>query len=209
MYKRQRTDIIGELELKIEPLAQQSEKAKTYLGYKEELKKLDINYFKLRVDKIDEELKKIEYNIEILKNDLNDKNKIQDSQKQKISNIKLQIEEISEKLQSFNERISGIRTEIEKKQGEIKLTKEQIQNLELNINRLENEIDQKNVSINDKTQEINIHLSLIHISIQSADGIKLGDTILMGSGESTSCLLYTSCKNGKSNSNIRSFIWRL
>lgn len=163
-------DIIGELELKIEPLAQQSEKAKAYLGYKEELKQLDINYFKLRVDKIDEELKKIEYNIEILKNDLNDKNKAQDSKKQKISNIKLQIEEISEKLQSFNERISSIRTEIEKKQGEIKLTKEQIQNLELNINRLENEIDQKNVSINDKTQEINIHktkLNAVDLSLSS------------------------------------------
>ena len=58
-------DILSELERQVVPLERQSEKAKTYLKKKEELKSYDVNMFLLEIGQIDTQLKETEENCQI------------------------------------------------------------------------------------------------------------------------------------------------
>ena len=63
-------DILAELEKQIGPLEKQSEKAKEFLKKKEELKKLDVNYFLLGNEQTSKELEDVEGKLKIASDDL-------------------------------------------------------------------------------------------------------------------------------------------
>ncbi len=63
-------DILGELEKQVGPLEKQSEKAKAYLQYKEDLKKYEVNLFLLDSEEIKGKLAEQTGRLEIVNNDL-------------------------------------------------------------------------------------------------------------------------------------------
>jgi len=59
-------DILAELEERVEPLKEQSEKAREYLSLRDELKNLDINVFLMRTERYEERIKELKAAVESL-----------------------------------------------------------------------------------------------------------------------------------------------
>ena len=119
-------DILSEQERRIGPLEKQSEDAKKYLKFKEELKKIDVNAFLLEVDRLQTNLSEVEKNSKIATEQLEANKAAQeeirvqyDSLEQEISELDLKIEDLKQK-QSDSTLLKG------KLENEIALLEEQI-----------------------------------------------------------------------------------
>ena len=110
-------DILSEQERRIGPLEKQSEDAKQYLKYKEELKRIDVNSFMLEVDRLTAALNEVEKNTNLAKANMEES--------------KIAQEEIRTKYDSLEEQISGLDEQIEtlkKNQSDSTLLKGKLEN---------------------------------------------------------------------------------
>ncbi|MGN0346826.1 MAG: chromosome segregation protein SMC [Lachnospiraceae bacterium] len=144
-------DILSELEKQIGPLERQSEKAKEYLKKKEELKRLDVNYFLLENENSTGALTRVETNLENATNDL-------ESQKEQMEKVKAEYDSIQTVLEQLETDIeetkNSLNTTSETKTkliGEINVLKEKINSAKGNsehfisrMEALEAEITAKN-----------------------------------------------------------------
>ena len=119
-------DILSEQERRIGPLEKQSEDAKKYLKFKEDLKKIDVNTFLLEVDRLTANLEGVQNNFKIASEQLESSKKAQeeirvkyDSLEQEISDLDTQIENLKQE-QSDSTLLKG------KLENEIALLEEQI-----------------------------------------------------------------------------------
>lgn len=135
-------DIIGEIEGRLEPLEKESEKAKSYLSLRDELKENEISLSIYLLDDLKEKLKKTKELLEINSKDLeNEKENIQNTERNA-----LLLQDKSKKIQgdidSVNEKIYSIKNEISSVENSINiLNNSKAYNLE-NINRIRNEISE-------------------------------------------------------------------
>ncbi|MBE5931847.1 MAG: chromosome segregation protein SMC [Lachnospiraceae bacterium] len=120
------TDILKELEKQVGPLKEQSETARRYLVFKDELKKLDINAFLLDADFNKEQLKDFEEKLNIVEEDAT-------RLREEYDQAKDEYDEIEAKLESYNSKIDDTKNEIHEKklnnqkyEGEINLLNQQI-----------------------------------------------------------------------------------
>ena len=132
-------DILSELEHQVGPLKEQSETAKKYLIFKEELKKLDVNVFLLENDKI-----------KSLQDEYNEKLSIVNDD---VARLKEQYEKTKEEYEKLEEDLEGYNQKIEETTG-------QVHELKLGNERAEGEINVLNQQI------ANAKLSDTHISSQ-------------------------------------------
>ncbi len=126
-------DILSELERQIGPLEKQSEKAREYLKQKEELKRLDVNYFLMETDRTTGLLSDVQQKLSVAEEQLT-------VQKEQFENIKNSYDEIKETIVTLEKDIeetrgslsntSNIRTKLE---GEINVLNEQIKSARNNI----------------------------------------------------------------------------
>lgn len=135
-------DIISELEVQLAPLESQSEKAKKYLALKEELRQAEITGFCKDVDRMENQLKKLEDDYLLVQEQTKDYQQESEKSREEAVSLRLQGEKLDELLQNQNESIAQLREEKEKKEGEIRLAQEQKQNDEENIARIQEEISQ-------------------------------------------------------------------
>ncbi len=119
-------DILGELEKQVGPLKEQSETARKYLIFKDELKKLDINAFLLDVDNTKEQLSEYENKLNIVEEDST-------RLREEFDRAKEEYEKIEAELEAYNQRIDDIKNEIHEKkltnqkyEGEINVVTQQI-----------------------------------------------------------------------------------
>ncbi len=119
-------DILGELEKQVGPLKEQSETARKYLIFKDELKKLDINAFLLDVDNTKEQLSEYENKLNIVEEDST-------RLREEFDKAKEEYEKIEAELEAYNQRIDDIKNEIHEKkltnqkyEGEINVVTQQI-----------------------------------------------------------------------------------
>ncbi len=119
-------DILSELERQVGPLERQSEKAKQYLGLKENLKTLDINTFLLEQDRIS---KNVIDNEEKLSNASDELAQV----KQQYDGVRTEYDRMQEEIASLDKDIEKMRTELSntdlnrsRMEGEINLLKEKI-----------------------------------------------------------------------------------
>ncbi len=120
------TDILKELEKQVGPLKEQSETARRYLIFKDELKKLDINAFLLDADNNKEQLKDIEEKLNIVEEDAT-------RLRAEYDQAKDEYDEIEGKLENYNFKIDETKNDIHEKklnnqkyEGEINLLNQQI-----------------------------------------------------------------------------------
>ena len=140
-------DILTEIEANLEPLKNQSDKAKKYLELKEQLKNIEVGRYLYKIDNYKEKLEELTKNKAILEQQSEDENnKLNDMQEQK--------EKIKEELALVNEEIERIqnlsfesKTKIEQINSNINVSNERITNNVSNKNRLENEITEANKNI--------------------------------------------------------------
>ncbi len=133
-------DIICEIEQKIEPLKEQSEKAKKYLNLKEELKNIEIGLFICNINENKEKLEKIIEDIQTLDNQKEE----EDNKLEKINKLKQQLKEeidlITEEIENLHNLESKTLQEKEQINSDIKVTNERITNNNVNHKRYEEEI---------------------------------------------------------------------
>lgn len=183
-------DIISELEGQIEPLSVQAETAKKYMSLKERLKEYEISLFRVRADKIEEEIIDIEKNYLIVSENIQEQTTIHLAGKERCRVLKEKVDTFTDEIQNINNVIIEIRTKVEKNEGNIKLTQEQSENIRLNIERINKDIDDKLNKIKESNNEIeiiqsrynatdlNIHSENEKLRVKEEEFDKLSSTLL-------------------------------
>ncbi|MGE4283350.1 MAG: chromosome segregation protein SMC [Clostridia bacterium] len=166
-------DIISELELQIEPLGEQSEKARQYLNMKEELKILEINVYLDTIESMRKNSNDIneKYNLTASQlqqeqQKLQESEEILDSLYEFMKTHDVRIEETRDKLHTTQSAIEKHKNDIVILQNNIKNNKEVLQK----INEEFNIIEKKIVSLN---EEILQKKNLLENHIQKLKDIQL------------------------------------
>ena len=136
-----------ESEKKLEPLKEQSDKAKKYLDLRENLKNIEVGLILSKIDSTKQKLIEIQENKVIFEeNDKNENNKLLKLQSEK-EELKLKYEQIIEEIERIQNISSDSKTKLEKINSDINLSNERILNNNENISRLENSITETTDSI--------------------------------------------------------------
>ena len=134
-------DILAELERQVGPLERQSEKAKTYLKKKSELKEYDVNMFLLETERIEKEQKEVEASYQIADAQLQETNVSYDKIKTEYEQLEANIAEMDEKMESIRASISNTSVMKEKLEGQIRILTEQIKADEMTEEHLKQRFD--------------------------------------------------------------------
>ncbi|MBQ5709481.1 MAG: AAA family ATPase, partial [Anaerotignum sp.] len=136
-------DIIGELEVQVGPLAEQSEKAKEYLRLKEHLKQAETAAFCKDAERIGSQLEKLMQDEATANEQLTESLAKSDAEKETALTLRTKMEELDILLQQQNDEMTELRAEMEKTEGEIRLREEQQANDAANISRIQSEMAEK------------------------------------------------------------------
>ena len=150
-------DILTEIEGNLEPLQQQSDKAKKYLNLKEELKNIEVGLFVYNIEKYKQSLEELTKDEEVMNSTLNqeegklEKIKIlKEELKDSIDEITTQIEnmqnigfESQKEIEKLNSNINVAETKIASNIENVKTYEKEITELEEKITNLKQEIEQK------------------------------------------------------------------
>ena len=166
-------DIILELEQQVEPLREQSEKAKEYLENKNNLENLEIALVVYDIYNDSEEEKKLTQKLEVIEQKLVEENITSSNSDVKITEEQTRLTNKERELKEANQKLFTIVEEVEKLNAEKLLLQEKAKNkdisesekklrenleLEGNINSqikiLEDEIDKLNKNLNNKSGEL-------------------------------------------------------
>ncbi len=148
-------DILSEIEGNIEPLKQQSEKAKKYLNLKEELKNIEIGLFIYNIEKYKIDLEEIIKDEEIYNNQCNEEEGKLERIKQLKEELKSEIDDIINKIEEMSNIGFESQKEIEMLNSEINVANTRISNNKENTTRFEKEIEELNKKVTDLNEEIN------------------------------------------------------
>ena len=134
-------DILSEIEVNIEPLKKQSEKAKKFLDLREELKGIEIGLFLYNIDNYKEKISEIAKDIETFVNQNNDEEaKMQEKQNLK-EELKAKIDEITLKIEETQNLGFEMSKKQEKINSDINIANERIANNKENYDRYLKEIE--------------------------------------------------------------------
>ncbi|WP_026475973.1 chromosome segregation protein SMC [Alkaliphilus transvaalensis] len=133
-------DILHELEGQLDPLRRQSNKAKKFKEFKDQLIKLEVNLFIREIDKIDSELKILLDQIESIKKSLDDQLIIKQQHFDKMEEIKSQLTQWEEELEGVQSQYFQAENNIKSKEGNITLNQEKISHNDENLHRIQLEI---------------------------------------------------------------------
>lgn len=141
-------DIAGELKHRIEPLRQESEKAKEYLTLTEELKDIEINLFLAEIEKFDNKLSKTQL-------EFSEQSQIHDQCKSAYDLSHEQVKALEETLFDFENKQDHYNSEYRqlsdafaKTDGDIKVIEERIRSLNNDLTRLEAEANGAKIMAN-------------------------------------------------------------
>ena len=134
-------DILAELERQVGPLEKQSEKAKTYLKKKEELKEYDVNMFLLETARIATQKKEVDEKYAIADNELAETNASYEKIKSEYESLGQGITELEEQINSIRETISSSSVMKEKLESQIHILKEQIHTAEMTDEHMQSRLD--------------------------------------------------------------------
>ena len=134
-------DILAELERQVGPLERQSEKAKTYLKKKEELKSYDVNMFLLETERIRASQKDVEQKYTVADEELKEANASYEHIKKEYETLGENMREMDEKINSIRENISNTSSTRQKLESQIQVLKEQIHTAEMTDEHLQSRLD--------------------------------------------------------------------
>ena len=149
-------DILTEIESNLEPLQQQSDKAKKYLNLKEELKNIEVGLFIYNIERYKKSLEELISDEEIMKSTLN-------QEEGKLEKIKILKEELKDNIDEITEQIENMQNigfesqkEIEQLNSKLNVAQTKIDNNTENISRYENEI----IEIENKIKQLKEEIEL-------------------------------------------------
>ena len=147
-------DILAEIEVNIEPLKAQSEKAKKFLNLREELKNIEIGLFIYNIEKYKEELGKLAEDEDIIKEQLNSEEGKIEKIKQLKEELKNQIDDITSKIEEMSNLGFESQKQIEQLNSDINVSTTRIENNKENSVRFEKEIIELSTKITELEEEI-------------------------------------------------------
>ena len=147
-------DILSEIEANIEPLKNQSEKAKKYLSLKEELKSIEIGLFIYNIEKYKANLEEIIKDEEIFNNQCKDEEEKLERIKSLKEELKRNIDEITNEIEKISNIGFESQKEIEMLNSDINVANTRINNNKENKDRYEKEIKEQNTRIEELEEEI-------------------------------------------------------
>ena len=146
-------DILSELERNVGPLEKQAAKAREYLKNREELKRLDVNYFLLETDRKEGVKAETDKKLSILNEDLS-------REKAEFENIRLEYEEIEKSLEELDKEIEETRNSLSdtgsartRLEGEIKVFEEQINSAKASIAQHKKRLETLDTEILERERE--------------------------------------------------------
>ena len=119
-------DILTELEKQLGPLERQAEKAKEYLKKREILKEYEIHIFLMEMERIKEQLQKLEETQKITQGDLLDTTAAFENTKLEYERIEKELEAIEQQIDASREEASQARLKKQQMKGQIAVLKEQV-----------------------------------------------------------------------------------
>ena len=134
-------DILSELERQVGPLERQSEKARTYLKKKEELKEYDVNMFLLESDRISVEKKEVEEKYQIADDEMKQVNVSYENIKAEYEKLGHDMEEMDQKINTLRENINQTSSTRQKLESQIQILNEQIHTAEMTDEHLQSRLD--------------------------------------------------------------------
>ena len=148
------SDILNELNARIEPLRKQSETAKEYLSLKEELKLYEVSSFigeyellKAQSDKLDQALKDLEEQLEASRQK-------ETQAKEKADQLAQDVDENRKKLLRLNQELGDLKLSLESSEGDKRVLKEQISHCQEDINSYQIRIADLKERIADRTNTL-------------------------------------------------------
>lgn len=120
------SDILTELEKQLGPLERQSEKAREYLKKRELLKEYEIHVFLMEMERIKEQLEKLEASRKITQGDMEETSASFENTKLEYDRIEKELEEIEQKIDASREEASQTRLKKQQMKGQIAVLKEQV-----------------------------------------------------------------------------------
>ena len=148
------SDILNELNARIEPLRKQSETAKEYLSLKEELKLYEVSSFigeyellKAQSDKLDQALKDLEEQLEASRQK-------ETQAKEKADQLAQDVDENRKKLLRLNQELGDLKLSLESSEGDKRVLKEQISHCQEDIDSYQIRIADLKERIADRTNTL-------------------------------------------------------
>lgn len=143
-------DILAEIESNIEPLKEQSEKAKKYLNLRDELKSIEIGLFLYNIEKYKASLEEIAKDEEIYTVQCKDEEEKLERIKRLKEELKTQVDEITNQIEEMSNLGFASQKEIEMLNSDINVANTRIHNNQENKARYEKEIEEATI----KKQEL-------------------------------------------------------
>ena len=151
------TDVIREIETRIGPLEKQSEKAKIYLGYKDELKRMEVNQFLLEYERSASVKADLDEKICIATADF-EKSKADFSEaKDEYDRLLEELERYQDSLRDAKERHADASLRKEKAAGEQNLLTEQITGLKASLSEFETRSERISAQIAEREKALLKH----------------------------------------------------
>lgn len=130
-------DIITEIEGHLQPLEEQAEKTKKFLGFKEDLKLYEMNQFIYEHEELKEKMLSIDEEMNLLVDQIESSKEEQRQAKEKNRDFLDTLQDIENKWEEARQRVTHLMTELEKLDGQVKLNEERKNFLHQDIARLE------------------------------------------------------------------------
>ena len=150
-------DILSELTRQLEPLERQSETAKIYLKKKEELKLLDINMFLLEMERIRNDLAKVEDRYRITEEQLKSTKEAFEHTKQEYEKLEQEQEKLDQTILSARDQAGENALKRQQLENQIEVLNEQIHASERNSDTLRERLEAIRAESRTKTAEKNTY----------------------------------------------------
>lgn len=147
-------DVLKEIESNLEPLQNQSDKAKKYLNLREELKNIEIGLFVYNIEKYKKDLEELVKDIEIMQSQCNDEEAKLEKAKILKEELKDSIDEITEQIENMSNIGFESQKQIEQLNSDINVANTRIANNKQNSERFSKEIEEQNARILELKEEL-------------------------------------------------------
>lgn len=146
-------DILSEIEVNLEPLKNQSEKAKKFLTLRDELKGIEIGLFLVNIDEYKLKLNDLVSNIDIMNSQITEENKSLEALQENKQNLRQEIDNLLESIESLQSLNFESVNQIEKTNSDINVAKQKIENNKENFERCLKEIETYELKIKELETE--------------------------------------------------------
>lgn len=124
------TDILGELELRLEPLRLQAEVAEKYLALREELKLYEVSAFIGEYDQLKAQCEKVQGMLEDLLSQIESSRSRQEEAKEATARLGREADEKRSQLMELSRLVNELRISLESKEGDLRLFQQQAEHYE-------------------------------------------------------------------------------